>query len=300
MNAPLLPAILHSTLTGLTVGGSYGLGSGEKIENPYETPILIDEIRFHTTGKLIDYLRCKLEFGQQPLTADYLPIDMFGKTLNWEGQYVKDPASNDPLFSTAVWRLPKPLLLPADARLTPKFKFQDDFGASPATQATIHFTCAGRRLPTGFALPSALEIPFIAHYHAVVNGGDAYQSSESDLKNPFPQKLNIERLLFGFHVNNGTEDSLLAQASVDLDTALTNVTIRMHDSLGAIVLRDQVAIGDLITPLDRSWPLNTELRSGAYYVVDGEIAATNATNSNNGLWLALHGTRTVELADIGG
>lgn len=295
----MLPAILHADITGLSTGLVLGLPSGVRIENPYKMPMLVDEIRVATAPGHFDRVRLQLKYGRQELTAGFVQLPLIGRTLNWS-------ALHQGRLDTYVWRFAKPIFLPAGASLQPTVRYQADSGAGGGP-VTVHITMAGRALPASTPTPALIDLPYIAKYETPYIGPNAvgaYQSTENDLKNPFSEPLNVERLLFAIPILDGTADGLVEATNGDylrLLYAHEYYKVRFYDSRGAVLLRDLTAIGDVMSSQDRSWRVNVPLASGAYFTTEVEVTtpALHLESTNSRLLLAMHGHRRIAFSELG-
>src|SRR5258708_39811640 len=92
------------------------------LQNPHRTAMLIDEIRFHATANAEAALlstRCQFRIGRNELTNGWVPLQMFGKSIN-PNDCTNTSGATNPLI-VASWKLPRPLYVPAGEVLIPNF-----------------------------------------------------------------------------------------------------------------------------------------------------------------------------------
>ena len=77
------PLLLQAQITPPAGGGSFGLADSTRLENPFNEPMWIDEIRFRLpdTGNWSRF-SVELKLGETVLTKGFVPIGLLGKVLN--------------------------------------------------------------------------------------------------------------------------------------------------------------------------------------------------------------------------
>jgi hypothetical protein len=269
---PLSPLLLQAQIVPPAGGGSFGLADTSRLENPYQAPMWLDEIRFRlptSTGTTSEFavassMKVELKLGDIPLTNGFVPIPLFGKVLN-------DITQGGGAFT---WRLPKPLFIPARELLRPTAYFEPYSGA-PTKTLTVTYCC--RPLPRGTPTPKTLQIPWVTYFkpdYLTVPGAvdTTNQSQPSDLFNPWNEYLHVQRFIGEFFVRNidtgGAGFMSLASANINLSTGLltTGTLVSAQDSFNNILVRDQTPFSHLFSIVDRAWTVNSLLPPKGFYL----------------------------------
>jgi hypothetical protein len=282
------PILLSAVANGVVPGTEVQLNP-QLLRNPFNTPMLINEVRVSVEQGSVTggSVHVELKLGRTPLTKGFVPAWLLGKMLN------SIEMNNAALTNTYTWRFPKPLFVPAAELLSASIRYRNDlFGTLPPVPAgivnSVRVDYAGRTLPGNTAVPPILQVPFVAAYIAPpvsvgVGAVVAYlnESTEVDLCNPFNGPLYVQRFLGRLMVNN-------AGADIDAGVAGALVTnkydvwehellVRMTSSEGKITVRDEVPFGHLFSAVDRAWTVgDTLIRPKAFYRVTlrtGNLAA---------------------------
>lgn len=289
------PIILQTRIT-VPAGGSMGVADPTKLENPFQGPMWLEEIRFRlptlAAGPGVGWssLRVELKLGDIPITNGYVPISLLGKVLN-EGSFgnttinTNAAVTNEIWLQSYTWKLPKPLYIPAREYLKPQMYFDPYPGAAPI-DVVITYSC--RPIPAGTPPPAKIRLPWVAFYQppyiaVPTNGSDVFNTSApSDLYNPFQQDLHVERFLGRFMVQGGYalpglgfsdgEDGYafgdLNSARVDLTTTLPTqgTFVSGQDSFNNILIRDPTPFAHVFDFLDRAWTVHATLPPQGYYL----------------------------------
>jgi hypothetical protein len=261
------PFLVTATVTVRPNGqGSVNL---EALKNPSGGPMLIEEIHWslypgtnNVTG-LAATIGCKLSLGNIPLTADFVPLSLFGKEENiaaadtsiLPGIYQQD----------FVWRLQNPLYVKAGEVLSPLFLHRGFTTYSVDCQ--VSYLC--RTVPPDAeALIKKDIVPWVANYlpAPVVQAGTelTIQSGELDLVNPFDTPMHVQR--FSGHLYSLGAIQVLE--SVATRPQETQTKVQMWDSLGHQVVRE---VGTRFRAVFESnyktWEVPHDLAPHAYYII---------------------------------
>lgn len=280
------PLLLQTQIT-VPAAGEMGVADPTKLENPFQGPMWLDEIRFRlpvaspsldNNGVSWSSLFCKLFLGEMPLTQGNVPISLLGKGLNdsIENTYT---VNDSPYIFT--WKLPKPLFIPARDYLKPVLYFAPFSGAASVV-VTVCYAC--RPLPIGTPTPSVLQIPWVASYvppvqvTGVAAADRVDESQPSDLYNPWFEDLHVQRFVgrlmgvnnAGVGGSSGEENGFMALASVspDFQSGLSNgvgTLISAQDSQNNILIRDPTPFAHVFDFIDRAWTVNCILPSKGFY-----------------------------------
>jgi len=246
MNSPIL---LSGVITPPGIGATQGLADSSLMQNPFNTPMWIDEVRMRRvsgSGNSLD-THLKLTLGRIPVTHGFVPVGALGKRL---AGFTSNGDFDDPLYLT--WRLPRPLLIPAGEYLVPML-----YAASSASGWRISY--AGRSLPKEFAIPPIVQVPYATPFVAATRvdpTDDTTQvSHETDLVNVFDVPLFVQRFVGRLLVDSAWN----AYASREL------LMLRMYDSIGKILVRDETPFGHVFSELEDSWTVHTQLAPKGFY-----------------------------------
>lgn len=281
---PLSPLLLQTQLTIPAGGGSFGIADPTTLENPFQAPMWLDEIRFrlpttdiNTQGVSWANVWVELKLGDLPLTKGFVPIGLFGRVLSdalTTGENGNSTSGYSPNIFT--WKLPKPLFIPAREFLRPTFYFDPYPGAADKV-ITVAYAC--RPLPKGTPTPKVLNTPWVTFYRppkiafaAAGAGSDqSDQSTPSDLYNPWTQDLHVQRFvgrLMGQAQGEDQQRMGLASVVVDFNTGMTSTgtLVSAQDSFNNILIRDQTPFAHVFDFLDRAWTVNCTLPPKGFYL----------------------------------
>lgn len=246
MKRQIAPVILASDVSTLAARETRAIADPKQLENPFKGGMEIDEFRFYTftrdgsftvntTGQILstEYeTRFELRLGDELITDGLIPASLFGPRLD----------SGLEEYGIQVWRLPKPLYLKKGERIFANMKNPSAYSTESAVIAI------GRPVETP---PKVVNVPYVRAWIAPTSAGTtAYEveSKESDLVNPFPVPLHLQRMV-GNVYGAGFKLDWYHQA----DTLFTQIV----DSKGALVVRDPTPFKNVFLDLGRIWNLNT-------------------------------------------
>ncbi len=285
---PLSPLILQAQISPPAGGGSFGLADTTRLENPFQAPMWLDEIRFRlplqsqgtSSSEAWSSISVQLKLGNLQLTQGFVPIGLLGKVLN-DSVLVNNPGVGDTQLenspSVFTWKLPRPLFIPARELLRPTIYFSPYSGA-PNKTVTIIYCC--RPLPKGTPEPKTLHLPWVTSYVpptlTTPNAVDTINhSTPADLYNPWDQELRVQRFIGRFMAQGipaaGAEDDGnmdMASALVDLNTGLitSGTFVTAQDSYNNILIRDVTPFTNVFCQVDRSWTVNCILPPKGFYL----------------------------------
>lgn len=278
------PLLLQAQITLPSGGGEIGLADTTRLENPFQGPMWLDEIRFRLPAPFSPVLTwasisCRLKLGNLPLTQNLVPIGLFGKVLNDSGtaeHMVDDTVLLPRVPDLFTWKLPKPLFIPARELLRPTFYLQT-FPGAPSQVVTVCYAC--RPLPVGTPTPRRLQLPWVASFvpPMLATGSDRTDvSTPADLYNPWDQDLHVQRFNGRFMVQGNTifnqqgeegGNMTLASVEQDLETGLVTMgtVVQAQDSFNNILVRDPTPFQHVFDMVDRAWTVNAILPPKGFY-----------------------------------
>ena len=277
----LSPLLLQAQITPPSGGGSFGLADTTRLENPFQAPMWLDEIRFRLPtnfGKSWSSFRVELKLGEIPLTKGFVPISLFGKALN-DSRRGGELDFNRGIPDSFTWKLPKPLFIPSRELLRPTMYFDsysDEFG-NPGESGTVTIAYACRPLARGTPTPKTLQVPWVTYYKPdfmTVPGAveKTDQSTPADLYNPWDQDLHVQRFVGRLMCQDrkGENDNNmgLASAIINLDTGLPTygTFVSAQDSFNNILIRDNTPFAHVFDFVDRAWTMNCVLPPKGFYL----------------------------------
>jgi hypothetical protein len=255
------------------------LADTTRLENPFNAPMWIDEIRFRlpevegvTKGEAWSRLRVELKLGNNtPLTNGFVPISLLGKVLT-DSDVIGEAGSPD----VFTWKLPKPLWIPAREFLRPTIYYETYSGA-PARTVTVIYCC--RPVPQGTPAPTAMQIPWVTYFKppdlscsaATPAANTTNQSTPADLYNPHDEELHVQRFvgrLMGRDLGESDDHMSLASARINLTNGLvtTGTMISAQDSFNNILIRDVTPFAHVFDFIDRAWTVNCVLPPKGFYL----------------------------------
>lgn len=167
------------------------------LSNPFFAPMWIDSINIYVDNSYQDIIRTELRLGNAYLTAAPVPSLLLFEPSTQFTRVYDDRAS--------YWQLSRPLFIPQGQFLLPRFYHSGDGGT--ATQS-VRVTYTGRSFEPGDPLPDEYWMPYVAPYVATTRAGGVSDftddSSESTLRNPFSESLEIVSLNGSLLPNNGS------------------------------------------------------------------------------------------------
>ena len=265
MESPILLTAEFSLLPG---ADTKGLADSSLLQNPFGTAMLLDEIRFtvnnfqHSRGGEGGIIRAAFKLGRTPITNGFIPIWNFGKVLN------PIEALGAVTVSTFTWKLPKPLYIPPSEYLIPTLQ-NIAMPSGLDLTAKVRVTYAGRSLASNHPTPKAIHVPWVTAYLTPFRGAGTFtdQSTEADLVNPFNESLNVQRFIGRILVDKITATEEVGESVTyyaGLGSRLT--TVRMTNSNGVILVRDNTPFNHLFNATDRSWTVNAILPPKGFYL----------------------------------
>lgn len=320
------PLLLYAGVNALAQGAQQGLQQTNELRNPYQTAMLVDEIRLYsavtpdqqlTNSPVLmnDIPKFRLKLGSQELTDEFVPQYLFGPTLDWFSFISAITPSG---YGVTIWRLPKPLYVPRNGFINATFANDAAFWQAAIAGRTLEsFTVdfgialAARSLPSDYPVPEYVDVPYVSKFLSEDFSSAVpiqFQSSETDLKNPFQEELQVDQFIY--MVEQGiykaeqsgytTLRPVMDPTQGELPDVLARIlTMKIYTYSGAVVQRDPIPLGVIASPAHRSWPLKTALPPKGYvtcYVNADPVAAT--TNSFR-LCASIVGHRRVALANLG-
>lgn len=265
MNSPIL---MSSGLLTLAANQQQEVSDPTRFQNPFRTPMFIDEIRFVMVGGWSqNFLQAKFRLGRTPLSRDYTPIGNFGRSLRASARIL-------------TWRLPKPLYVPANEYLVPHVR------NTYTSSQQIEVIYAGRSLAANAPVPKSIFVPWVAAYQPAGvttpagNGNTIVASSEADIVNPFDVSMYVQRFLGRYQTNV----SLVANQGEATGEFLDNTYIRAVNHEGTILVKDSTPFGALFDYTTKAWPAGTVLPPKGFFLFEverdfGSIASATQTTA---------------------
>ncbi len=276
------PLILRAQIVAPSGGGAMGLADTTQLENPFQAPMWLDEVRFRlptseggTQGEAWSSIAVELKLGNLSLTRGYVPIALLGKVLNDSTVIGENGSPN-----VFTWKLPKPLFIPARELLRPTIYFAPYNGA-PATSKVVTVIYCCRPLPRNTPTPRTLQVPWVTHFLPPVLSFDGMgtpvadtvdQSSMSDLFNPWNEELHVQRFVGRLMCQGtaGEDDGHMSIASANIDPVtglvLSGTLVSAQDSMNNILIRDPTPFAHLFDFIDRAWTVNCRLPPKGFYL----------------------------------
>lgn len=241
------------TSTTVTAGANTTANSTD-LANPFggKYPILIEELKFWTPLGVTYIPQIKLAIGGHPITHGFVPIWLLSN-VNTTG-------------STGVgliWRLKKPLYIPAGRDLTAQVYH-------PSSSIVYTITYVGKSLEGGFA-PQASAVPWISAFvpPTIATGAanSVVASKASQLVNATKKPLQVTHLAGRVGRSTGAEEAYFNQ-----------FLVRLVDSESNVVIRSNTPLQDVFALPTRTWPMNTVVKPGGYFraTIEQKLAAYNA------------------------
>lgn len=292
---------------GVAKGPDAGAGSGSLV-NFYPYPMKVKDIVFdwdwtvpsrgvqQTYGApLGDAIRIRAGYRNHPLTNGYVPVNLLGRTRNWQASTPSFIQAAQTVHSTFVWEFPTPMWLPPNVPLTISALHQNDFAVQSAATSTLSLdiTIRGELDEVGI-IPRYIDIPYASAFLGAVQStvgpptGVAppvtERSGQSDLYNPFDVPLSVERLSYEISLSSHGKDGatnanfaptdstsaqdqtaqILAGQNYGLDRRY--VTMKLAAAVGRALIKDLIPIGAVLSANDRSLDLRTVLDPKQFYI----------------------------------
>jgi len=301
---------LFSTFTNIAVGGVKSPDLSGCFVNFYKWPIWVQDIVFdwdwtipvrassQTIGTpLGDAIRANIKYRNQPMTNGFVPVNLLARTENWRANTPHMVVETQVVHSTYTWRFPNPLWLPPNVPLSIQISHVNDFAVNVAApNQQVDVTARGRLDESGL-IPDYVDVPYATAFLGPVRSSVVAattglsppvteRTGVSDLQNPFPVPLNIDRLQYEISISShgqgagaaananfaptdatSAEDQtslLLAGQNYGLDRRY--VQMKLTSSAGRNLIKDYVPIGAVISSNTRSWDTRSILDPGHYYI----------------------------------
>lgn len=304
--------LLLQTQIALPPAGELSVADPTRLENPFQGPMWLDEVRFilpdvngGTLGLSWSSIYARFSLTGLPLTQANVPISLFGKALNDDVEF-QDESGTQPFRFT--WKLPKPLFIPAREYLRPTLYYAPYSGAA-TVNVTVAYAC--RPLPVGTPTPKKLHLPWVAPFVTpfVAVGTAAAdrvdESQPSDLYNPWNQDLYVQRFMGRLMVQGGGEERYnmaLASATPNMQaygagsaSPSIGAFVTAQDSFNNILIRDPTPFAHLFSAVDRSWTVNCKLPpKGFYQFLLERFWSTPAAGLTAALGMSMIGWREVD------
>ncbi len=269
-----------------------------KLTNPSGSPMWLDEISFALSrGGYGSTIRAAFTLDRVPLTGGYVPVWNFGRMLNTAFEETNDGPNNG-MF---VWRLPKPLYIPAGKYLAAKIWHT---GLPDVKTCDFRMTYYGRAISSSAPVPKRIPIPWVTSFvgNVVPTAADTTdKSADSDLCNPFDVPLFVQRFIgraISYEGSAGSPPNEVKDAFVDeFSRAVSElITIRAFDHRGRILVRDYTPLAALFSESDKSWTVNAKLApKGFYRMMLSEALSALTVGYNIRPMISMVGYRMTEL-----
>ncbi len=318
------PLLLSAKTPNLTNNAIVSPVDSSFLANPTRQAMFVDEIRFSiptgaglsgtgTSGVVVmPFTGCRLSMGRLAITNGFVPLVLFGKSLNTTD--VTNGGSAQSGFCM-TWKLPKPLYVPPGEFISPRFQFI--LPITPAggqavpdpTPFQIEMSIVGRSLPVDCPVPRTIDMPWISFWQSkalncTVSASSTFltrdQSRETDLVNPFNTPLFLQRLVgrlptVGANANGTFEANDAGFCFIGSEF----VTLRMVNSYGGVLVKDFTPFYDLFHLYDKAWTVNTKMPPKTFLTTFLECNTTTSTQTSTQNAIAMIGMigyRKVRLA----
>lgn len=301
------PVIFGGSFTNVAPGGASGPDNPNAFINQTGFPIWVDEFRFYwsdipTPGGAViptlegDVVRVSIEYGREPITANFVPLNLLCRAINPEETAPFTVGSAPNFRNSMAWKFPQPMYVEAGRKFDIQAQNLNDFAAAANTAGVVFDTTQQNLTLRAFVVgryaepgdePDTIDIPYASKFLGAVFGSNpgttsgaeppiTTQSGPNDLFNPFNVPLLIER--FVYEISTTAADATAAlipcdgttiQAGVGstgLDRRYVQIRVTSHDNKA--IVRDYTPIGAVFSATDRSWQVNTILIPRGYYFVD--------------------------------
>ena len=300
---------ISSRFTNIPFGGVASPDESIGFTNIFPSPILVNSIVFtwfwtvpsrtsvNTYGTpMSDVLRVRMDYGNQPLTNGFVPIDLLGRSVNWRTTAPSIIIAGQVTETCKEWRFPHPLWLPPNQQIRMQVQHQNDFaiGVKEVAQ-TVSVTMRGY-LDESDIIPQWIDIPYATAYLGTIWGAAGAstgvepmvteQNKPTDLFNPFAVPLCIDHFKYligvssnGLNQPTSTVANFAPTCAVDAqDQTSLNligqnygldrryVRIKMTSSTGRSLIKDFAPIGSIISSAWRRLDTKAILDPAQYYV----------------------------------
>lgn len=269
------PVCLYST--GTVAIGAVFTPDADDLQNHFDTPIQIDEIRFmffvngvsvNPLRSLAALIRVQLKMGRIDLTNGFVPAWLFGSRLQRNVETLNGVAGGGRLSAWEYhrWKLPVPMIVPAGSTLLPYFQYLLPDGTQALTSAhdspiTVHVAMVGK----GSKSPSRkIKVPYVTAYIADPSSG-GQQSKDDQLVNKFNTPLWVQRFVGRIAVKGGTNETW---TSVEDNTGYaTTGDLTVRDSNGDSVVGGVAQWFDVFSRDRKIFPAGCFLPPRDWYTV---------------------------------
>jgi hypothetical protein len=254
-------------------------GQLEDLRNPNKQAMLVDEIRFDVGGNgfwpnslpMVDF-----RLGRHALTHGAVPIFMLGR---------RDAMS----ASELVWRPPRPIYVPQDMILTPRFAHRRLQGGGTRD---FKITYIGRSLSPSSEIPSTITLPWVAAYIPSAYPEDGkdqeIKSTANDLVNSTSEDVQIDYLLTNAYLNGSASYAGRVRG-------YQNTTVRVSDRLQKPIVREPVPMLSVFSLIDGVWDMSMILKPSDFLVLEVTTAYSPHTDDFDQLLFSMVGHREVTL-----
>lgn len=299
MTAPRadFPICLYST--GVVSAGGIYTPDADDLQNHFDTPIQIEEIRFMfylstatgILGTLAGLIRVRLRMGRIELTNEFIPTWLLGSRMQTFTEFMSGGGTG--IWDYQRWKLPCPVIVPPGATLLPNFIYQLPDGTTALTNAnnspiTVYVTMIGRslsKMPTG-----KIRVPYATAYLADGIGG-GQQSQDDQLVNKFDVPLHVQRFVgrLASKFSGGVLESWRSdEGFFTTGNTLRNITIRDH--AGYAIVDTPTPFIEVFSKSRKILPANRILEPRGWYTVFLQDKPSNVLPQ-----ISMIGWREVEL-----
>jgi hypothetical protein len=280
VKAPTLGPLLRSARANLgSAGVTVGVTEVGRLQNPSRSAWLLDEIRFRFepaaltagyAGACAQIVSVRLELGNLPLTATgYVPVALLCRTLDPSVEWATS-ATSDMGF---VWRLPKPLYIPAGKTVVPTFRLDGSIGYPTPPVVTAYVSMVGRLLPLTAPVPALVEVPFATAWLDAVRGGGVdykgVRSPKSDLKNPHGEPVYVQQMLGTYFYQSQGSDLTVYVPGTQSQGASNDVDLIGNDLVSARIFKsDGSALARAPTPWNHLFDWSTRSLQGGCAILE--------------------------------
>ena len=282
-----VPAILTSTIQldpGATLQGDTGA-----LRNPFRSGMYIHSVKFRVDmaaastgdGTMLP-IYAQLNMGRHWLMPRQVPVYRLDKVYV-AGTDIGATLAAVQEWNCYIWRFPKPLYVPEGEVLVPNLYYSPDQGSNDTDVDVV----VSYNVSSTEDEPKEINVPFANVWvGAGSNQADAATveaSNENDLVNPYQEDVFVKRMCgiitreFRTVDTGGCSDAAINAPAIG--NSLLNLTI--ISSSGQSVGRDPIPFNHLFAQ-DRSWTINTWLKSHAYMLVTAYEDLSSMTTSGGG------------------
>lgn len=300
------PVVLGSSATILLNGQDIAPSDETQIKNKDDVGLLVNAIRFTVSCDTVDIgghgsaIRVQLGIGRTPLMQSPVPLWLLRTG-------VTDIERRTNAIRTYTWNFLKPMYLPPGQHLAPLFSYvkmlptgvQTD-PASVLARITLFGNLADR-------VPEIVSVPWACFFNgAVTTAGDAAlllaESRRTDLINPSPYALDVDRLTGRILINQSDADDEFNSASSTY--ASNDTTIRITSSDGEAIIKEPTAFAHAFSQPAKAWRMrDCKLPPFSYLLaslgVDYSDATAYGADSRLQPQIGLLGSRDMPLSMLG-